>query len=161
MARPYSVSQYLSVIEKIRRVRSSCHIATDIIVGFPGEGEADFRRTLETVYSAAFSSLHVFRFSVRRGTAAAGMAESVPPSVKAERSRILIELGRDLNFRYRKSFQGSVRQAILEPHGKAYVGITDNYIRVVISGREGLEERTCRRVRIVSAAEEGTFGEVV
>jgi threonylcarbamoyladenosine tRNA methylthiotransferase MtaB len=161
MARPYSVSQYLSVIEKIRRVRGNCHIATDIIAGFPGERDADFRHTLETVHAAAFASLHVFRFSARRGTAAARMAESVPPSVKAERSRKLIELGRDLNYRFRRSFQGSVRQAILEPHGMKYVGITDNYIRVEISDGEGLEERTCRRVHIVSATEEGTFGEVI
>ncbi len=90
MARGYTVAQFLGLVERIRRATPDCSINTDIIVGFCGETEAQFERTLHLVEHVRFDVVHVAAYSVRPGTPAARWPDDVPPEEK-ERRRKLIE----------------------------------------------------------------------
>jgi len=161
MSRPYGVAQYRRIIDRIRALREECHLATDLIVGFPGEEEDDFLKTVDLVREASYASIHVFRYSPRDGTAAALMDDDVSPSAKTDRSARLAALGRSLHYQFCKKFEGSVREAVLEPRERGYIGVTDNYIRVHISGGSPGLARNCLPVRIDRVTEERTEGRIV
>ncbi|MGQ9826138.1 MAG: tRNA (N(6)-L-threonylcarbamoyladenosine(37)-C(2))-methylthiotransferase MtaB, partial [Desulfotomaculales bacterium] len=96
MNRRYTSGFYRALVGSIRAVVPDVAVTTDVMVGFPGETEEQFRRTCEFVREMAFSRLHVFKFSPRKTTPAAGMPGQIPAPVKEERSRLLIALGEDL-----------------------------------------------------------------
>lgn len=92
MRRTYTRERYMDRVAMIRERVPDCAITTDIIVGFPGESEGDFERTLEVVEEVAYDGAFTFNYSPRRGTLAAGMPEQVPHPVKIERMERLIEV---------------------------------------------------------------------
>jgi MiaB/RimO family radical SAM methylthiotransferase len=96
MARNYSADEYLSLIEYIRARVPQIAISTDIIVGFPGETDADFAQTMEMARVCGFSKIHVFPYSRREGTPAAARKDQIDSQVKKARARALAALGRDL-----------------------------------------------------------------
>jgi threonylcarbamoyladenosine tRNA methylthiotransferase MtaB len=161
MNRRCGVGEYIDIVGRIRSVQPDCHIATDIIVGFPGERDEDYAMTLRTVEDIRFASLHVFRYSPRRGTVAALLGDELTPAKKQERSKELIALGEGLNYTFRKGFEGSVRNAVFEQKGGACIGITDNYIRVQVEGIDGDLSRKLLPVRINSADMDKTTGTLV
>ena len=83
MRRPYTAEEYLELVRAVRQAVPDVGLTTDIMVGFPGETEEDFASTVQVVEAAAFSRLHVFPYSPRPGTPAAGFPEQVPSRVKA------------------------------------------------------------------------------
>lgn len=90
MNRHYNTAQYLDTVNKIRHIWGGLTaISTDIMVGFPGEDEAEFAKTLDFASSIAFSDAHIFEFSPRRGTAAADMVAQVEPAAKSHRAAAL------------------------------------------------------------------------
>ena len=91
MRRSYRRDKYLGIIERVRAAMPDAAITTDIIVGFPGETDADFEQTLEVVEEARFASAFTFQYSKRPGTPAADMAEQVPAEVVKERYQRLVE----------------------------------------------------------------------
>jgi threonylcarbamoyladenosine tRNA methylthiotransferase MtaB len=169
MGRPYRAADFRHLAVRLRTVRRDCHLATDVIVGFPGEEEEDFRQTLTLIRSVAFGSLHVFRYSVRDGTAASRMYDSVPQAMKSDRSGILRELGKKLNYAYRKRYEEKVRFAVLETRGESRVsprdrnctGITDNYIRVALGPQVEKLGRQVLPVKIHTVTEDQTLGDIV
>ena len=100
MNRPYRIDDYMDSIRRAKTALPGVALATDIIVGHPGESEAAFGNTMDVVREVAFSKLHVFRYSARPGTAAADMADDVNGNVKRERSKALIALGNDIRARF-------------------------------------------------------------
>jgi tRNA-2-methylthio-N6-dimethylallyladenosine synthase len=92
MNRGYTRARYLELVAALRDAEPSLALSTDIIVGFPGEGEADFADTLETVEQVGYDNVFVFRYSRRPGTPAASMPEQVPDAVKAARNSRLLEV---------------------------------------------------------------------
>jgi tRNA-2-methylthio-N6-dimethylallyladenosine synthase len=92
MRRSYRRERYLGIIDKVRAAMPDAAITTDIIVGFPGETEADFEQTLDVVRAARFASAFTFQYSKRPGTPAATMDDQVPQQVVTERYDRLIEL---------------------------------------------------------------------
>jgi tRNA-2-methylthio-N6-dimethylallyladenosine synthase len=92
MRRTYSRERYLDRVAMIREHVPDCSLTTDIIVGFPGETDADFEQTLEVCEEVAYDGAFTFIYSPRRGTEAAGMADQVPHEVKAERMERLVEV---------------------------------------------------------------------
>jgi len=100
MNRPYRIDDYLERVEAAANRIDGVALATDIIVGFPGETEEHFEATMDVVQRIGFSKLHVFRYSARERTAAAAMPDAIHPDVKKDRSKRLISLGNDL----RRSF---------------------------------------------------------
>ena len=92
MNRGYTRAQYLALIDALREAEPAMAFSTDIIVGFPGETEADFEETLSVAEQVGYDNAFVFRYSRRPGTPAADMAEQVPEPVKAERNARILEV---------------------------------------------------------------------
>src|SRR4029434_6780222 len=91
MNRGYTRARYLELIAELRATVGELALSTDLIVGLPGETEADFEQTLSTVEAVGYDNVFAFRYSRRPGTPAAEMAEQVPEEVKAERNRVILE----------------------------------------------------------------------
>ena len=136
MARRTSRASFRALAEAARDNIPNLNLSTDIIVGFPGETEADFADSLAYVAEIGFSRLHVFSYSQRPGTAAAGMPDHVAGPVKKERTRRMIALGEQLSQAFHGQFVGEVVDVLWETavgadtHALRWVGYTDNYIRV-------------------------------
>jgi threonylcarbamoyladenosine tRNA methylthiotransferase MtaB len=137
MNRPYTTKSYLDMVDRIRNERPESHLATDIIVGYPTESDKDFLKTIEVMQEVGFASAHIFKYSVRPGTKAAGLKDDVPYSEKVIRSNKAENLKVELNYCYRKGFLGETRETVFEKRDGSWTGITDNYIRVNISAPKG------------------------
>ncbi len=92
MQRAYTRESFLRIVEKLRAAREGLAVTTDVIVGFPGETEADFSESLDLAREADFDNAFIFRYSPRRDTPAADMAEQIPDTVKEERNQRLLEV---------------------------------------------------------------------
>ncbi|MDO5477911.1 MAG: tRNA (N(6)-L-threonylcarbamoyladenosine(37)-C(2))-methylthiotransferase MtaB [Clostridia bacterium] len=138
MNRHYTAEGFLDILEKIRTSMPDAAITTDIITGFPGETEEEFAITCKNTKKAAFSRLHVFPYSERRGTVAAKM-EQIPLSVRSERAKLLIEEGLKLSKAFSESFTGKTVSVLFE-EGKdgVYEGYTENYVRVAVKSERDL-----------------------
>ncbi len=139
MGRSYNKREYLDTIEKCRSYDSDFAISTDLIVGFPGETEADFKQTLDTVEEAEFSDLHVFRYSKRPGTRAATFKDEIPGDIAASRSKKLRSLGKKQAQEYARRFIGSQARVLVENYTseKYCRGYSSYYLPVKISGSYG------------------------
>ncbi|MFN3762588.1 MAG: MiaB/RimO family radical SAM methylthiotransferase, partial [Anaerolineae bacterium] len=162
MGRRMTAAEYARLVERIRTAVPEMAITTDIIVGFPGEDEAEFAESIAFVERMAFARLHVFPFSPRPGTPAARMEGQVPEPALRERAARMRELGERLAARYRRQFLGRETEVLWERRRRdgLWHGLTDNYLQVVTSCPADLHNRITR-TRLVR--EEGGFlvGEVV
>lgn len=137
MRRRYTTAQFAHLVETLRfRFTDDVGITTDIMVGFPGETDTDFKDSLQFVEKIGFSQLHVFRYSPRKGTPAATYPDQVLPHVSAERSTAMIELGHQLNKSFRKRMLGKSKDVLVEEsragEKNLLAGFTDNYLRVLL-----------------------------
>ena len=131
MNRKYDVEYFINKINAIRKIRPDISITTDLIVGFPGETEEDFIETLETIKKVEFSKIHVFPFSVRKGTVAEKMDNQLPEVVKKERVKRVLELSKELEIKYMEKFLGKEVLFIPETKREEYViGHTGNYLLI-------------------------------
>jgi len=159
MNRPYTAGKYEAVAERIRAVKPDLHIAADIIVGFPSEEEKDFEATLALVERVGCASAHVFSYSPRENTAASRMEDDVPAAVKKERSMKAASCSGELNFSFRKRYEGKLLDAILESGRGGLSGVTGNYIKVSL---HGTGKDLCGKrlpIRITSVSRSETRGE--
>ena len=150
MHRPYRIADFIERVEMAKARLPGLALATDVIVGFPGETEEHFQATLDVVRRVGFSKLHVFRYSARADTAAAEMADVVPPDVKKERSKRLIDLGNEIRARFLNEHLGRPLDVLVEDErvveGVAICsGQTDDYVRVWFEA-EGLLGKVVRVV---------------
>ena len=134
MNRPYRIDDYMDSIARAKAALPGVALATDIIVGHPGESEAAFENTMRVVRAVEFSKLHVFRYSARPGTAAADMVDDVNGNVKKERSKALIDLGNEIRKRFLEGHLGRPLEILVEDErvvdGVAVCsGQTDDYVR--------------------------------
>jgi len=118
MHRGYTRARFLSIIEKLRRVKPGIGLSTDFIAGFPGETEEDFGQTLSLVREVGFDQAFVFKYSRRRDTPAAEMPEQVSQAVKEERNQRLLETVNELGARQHQSFVGRRVQILVEGPSK-------------------------------------------
>ena len=141
MHRPYRIEGY---VERVARARSripGLALATDVIVGFPGESDAAFRRTVEVVEELGFVKLHVFRYSARPSTPAAAMAhKELPVEIKRERSRNLIDRGNAIRRRFLHDHVGRPLEVLVEDErvvdgASICSGQTSDHVRVWFEGR--------------------------
>ena len=140
MRRRYSVERFLEKIEQLRDRLTTPAFTTDVIVGFPGETEAEFEETLEACRQAEFIKIHIFPFSAREGTPAAEFSHQIPSQIKKARSRRLAGLERQLAMRYYSSLRGSPLEVLVERDSERRVGYvrgTDRrYVPVELPGTE-------------------------
>jgi len=141
MGRRYTGEEYRRLVEAIKKRIPGVAITTDVMVGFPGEDEEAFRRTREFVETVGFARTHVFQYSRRPGTPAAGFADQVPPAVKEERSREMIAVAARAARRFAEQFVGVTMEVLVErPRDRGWwEGLTDNYLRVLFRNGEKLE----------------------
>ena len=125
MRRPYNVSEFFSSIEKIRRVCPEIAIGTDIMVGFPGESDEDFSKTLKTASESEFSYVHQFTYSPRGGTDSSTLPV-INHKILSERSAALKQLSRQMTSAYRSKFIGKKLHSVIE---KGYA-LSGNYIHM-------------------------------
>jgi tRNA-2-methylthio-N6-dimethylallyladenosine synthase len=114
MRRTYNRERYLDRVAMIRELVPDCAITTDIIVGFPGESEEDFEKTLEVVEEVRYDSAFTFIFSPRRGTEAAAYADDVPQSVKRERMERLVDAVQRIATERSQRFVGRTMDVLVE-----------------------------------------------
>ena len=136
MNRKYDKATFLAKLQKIRKACPEIALTTDVIVGFPGETEEEFKETFDFIKECDFNMLHVFPFSAREGTAAYLMKNQVDPQVKKERARVLLDLSNELWDKYVGQFIGKEVEVLIEENIKAEnasLGHTTNYINVKIA----------------------------
>jgi len=130
MGRPYSAEQYCSIVDYAQKKLGVVGLGTDIIVGFPGETDDDFKATEQIVKQLPFSNLHVFSYSPRPGTPAASMPAQVSKKDKDRRSANLIELGRQKRSEFAKQFVGRRLNFVVEKIKDGWAeGWTGEYFR--------------------------------
>ncbi len=139
MRRRYDSDDFLAAVRRIRSAVAGVAITADAIAGFPGETEADFRRTIAICEEAELASVHVFPYSPRPGTSAAHYPDQIDPKTRAERAKTLSETAARLSERFRNRQIGTVRPALWErveqTEGEGgektatLSGLTDNYLR--------------------------------
>ena len=135
MRRRYTRAEFSRLVENLRTSFPDVGITTDVMVGFPGETDADFEDSLQFVEDIGFNQLHVFRYSPRRGTPAADYSDHVLPHVSAERSKAMIRLGKQLGVEFRKRMLGKTMNVLVEESREGtdghLAGFTENYLRVL------------------------------
>jgi threonylcarbamoyladenosine tRNA methylthiotransferase MtaB len=140
MRRRYRSAKVDRAVSELREVRGQPFLAADLIAGFPGESDTDFRATYYQAERLGFAKLHVFPFSARPGTAARSMRERVPERVRDGRVRELVLLSERLAERYRRAWEGREVQVVLENRhlttreGGAWEGTSENYLKVRVYG---------------------------
>lgn len=149
MNRHYTPEQYLEKCQLIRRYFKTPAFTTDVIVGFPGETEEEFKETEQFLKVVAFAEMHIFKYSMRQGTIAAKMENQVADSLKTQRSDILLALNEELGESYRKQFleceQDVLMEEQMEWEGKHYfIGFTKEYVKVAVATEEDFTNRIVR-----------------
>ena len=139
MNRPYDIDEYVASVRRAKDALPGVALATDIIVGFPGETDEAFERTMDVVRELQYSKLHVFRYSARPGTAAADMTDTVSPTVKKDRSKRLIALGKEIRSRFLAAHLAAPLEVLVEDErvvdgASICSGQTDDYVRVWFEG---------------------------
>ncbi len=115
MRRSYRSERFLGIIDRVRSAMPEAAITTDLIVGFPGETEADFAETLRVVEASRFSSAFTFQYSIRAGTPAATMADQVPKAVVQERFERLIALQEEVSWAENRTIEGREVEVLVAP----------------------------------------------
>jgi threonylcarbamoyladenosine tRNA methylthiotransferase MtaB len=141
MHRKYRPWHYREKIEKIRAAMPTAAIGADVMVGFPGESDADFEATRRMVEALPFTYLHVFTYSARPGTPAAAMPNQVPVHLARERNAILRDLASEKKLAFMRIFIGEQVEAITlnvignDATGEFTEALTDNYLKLRLRGR--------------------------
>ena len=144
MNRHYTTEEYRTCVERLRRAYDRPAVTTDVIVGFPGETEEEFAQTVRFLQEIELYEIHVFKYSVRKGTVAAKLPDQVPETVKNERSAVLLAMTEEQARRYRASFSGEKVQVLLEekiPKGGrlCWRGHTERYVECLVPVQEAGE----------------------
>lgn len=157
MNRKYNTEEYYASCEMLRKYFENPAITTDVIVGFPGETEEEFKATKEFLRKVSFAEMHVFKYSVRKGTRAEKMPDQVTDPVKHERSVELIALNDLMNEEYQDSFMGRIEKILIEEEitidGIKYqIGHNERYLKLAIQAEKSFvnEIVTAKVVRRLS-----------
>jgi len=162
MNRRYTAAEYVRAVDHIRGRLERPAITTDVIVGFPGETDEDFAQTVGVCRKAGFSRTHIFPYSDRPGTVAAGMPDKCPSRAISAREKMLETLASELALEYKMQFVGRAVGVLAETSrdrsGKL-CGYTGRYLRTLFDGPDDLAGRIVP-VRIARAEHDALFGEL-
>ena len=157
MHRKYDSARYLQSVELLHRYFPGCAVTTDLIVGFPGETEAEFEASLALIRRCALSKVHIFPYSRREGTPAAKMPDQVPKAVKDARASRAAAVAAELEDAFHTSLIGTEQAVLFEqPENGFYAGHAPNYAKVYAA--PGELHNAVRRVRITELCRDGVFG---
>lgn len=160
MNRQYDTAEFAKLIARVESEVPGIAVSTDIIVGFPGETEEDFKQGLDFVSKMNFSRMHVFPYSKRSGTPAAARKDQIPENIKKERAQRMQNLAAAKTMEFHRKFLGKELRVLFETAQAGLTdGLTDNYIRVytkspVVSGE-------LYTVKLEKLYKDGLYGQVV
>ena len=159
MARQYGAEEFTDTVRAIKSRLDRPAITTDIIVGFPGETDADFEDTVNLAKYVGFAKMHIFSFSPRKGTPAASMQATVDNRVIKQRVRILRDLNTELARKFRRQFIGETATVLTENSNQQPSGRSERYFMVYLeeSGKK-LEKNELVTVKLVKNSENGLIG---
>ena len=140
MNRKYTSAEYKNGCDILRKYFKHPAITTDVIVGFPGETDEEFKTTKAFLVDFLFYEMHFFKYSKRQGTRAAVMANQIPEPVKTKRSAILFDIEKKMSDEFRKYYVGSTQEVLFEEQVQIdgieyYVGYTKEYVKVAAVGK--------------------------
>ena len=136
MNRKYTTEDFKKVVERLRKAFPNVALTTDIIVGFPGETEEEFETTYNYLKKINFYKMHIFKYSIRKGTRAETMDNQVDGRIKEERSNILIELSNKNEKEFLRRYVGKTVEVLFEQEEGGYIkGHTSNYMVVKVKGK--------------------------
>lgn len=159
MNRKYDLKYFENTLKEIRKIRPDISITTDIIVGFPNESEEDFLDTIENSKKFAFTKIHVFPYSDRKGTVASEMTGHIDGNIKKERARRLLMVSKELEKEYANKFIGKSLEVLFEEvKDGVSIGHTSNYLKVKVKGE--IPTNTFKNVKIKSYLMESLIGEI-
>lgn len=161
MHRPYDTKRFIELVQQIRAQVPDIAITTDIIVGFPGETEADFTTTLEFVKQCGFTKMHIFPYSKRKGTPAAVMPEQIDEAEKNRRAALLAQVDDELHQRTLAAMIGKEEEVLFEqPIDNIHMeGLCGPYLRVVVSACTKLAGEIAK-VKITGVQDDYLIGEI-
>jgi len=163
MRRPYRAADYDALLQGLRRTIPAIGLGADVIVGFPGETDAQFEETRRFIADSPLNYLHVFSYSVRPGTPAAGRPDRIDPEIIRERSRILRSLGAELSLRFRRSFLGRTLPVLTlrdrRPDGRLRA-LSDNFIEVDLDPSGGSMSNRLLEARVTAVEPARTLASV-
>ena len=159
MHRKYDTARYRESVRLLRQYFPGCAVTTDLIVGFPGETEEEFRQSLDFVRTCGLSMFHIFPYSRRKGTPAAAMPDQIPNAVKERRAAEAASVAAELEAKYHEAMCGTVQQVLFEQEEDGlFTGHAMNYVKVYARGEKLHNE--VRRVRIRELYRGGVLGEL-
>jgi threonylcarbamoyladenosine tRNA methylthiotransferase MtaB len=164
MKRRYNLEDYSKAISWIKKEIPDVAVTTDIMVGFPGETDAEFEENYSFCRDMGFADIHVFSYSCRTGTKAAQMSDQVNEKGKKARSLRMLDLARESARSFQERFLGQtigvLWEAEVKPGSGLYTGFSDNYMRVFAKSDRRLSNRIVR-VKLIKAYNDGVWGEIV
>lgn len=161
MNRKYTTAQYKAIVDGLRAHYPDTAITTDVMVGFPGETDEEFEKTLEFLNTVKFSDTHIFQYSPRPGTPAADYPNQVDPSVKEIRSKQVEKISEKSRLEFLQKHIGKTAEVLFEQRkGDFYEGKTDNYITVLIKSDEELSGKY-KKVFLEKIIDNAIYGVIV
>lgn len=162
MRRRYNTAQYRDTVNLIRQYMPDAGIGADVIVGFPGETNEVFEKSMSFIESLPVSYLHVFSYSERQGTASSQMGGNIDPRVKRKRSELLRMISTKKRYEFNRRFVGKVMKVLVEEevkNGKLY-GFTSNYVRVEMNANP-IRLNEISDVLITGVSDNTAIGQVI
>ncbi len=162
MNRRYTSDEYYAIVENLRKHFKNAAVTTDIMVGFAGETDEEFEESYAFAKKVGFGKIHVFSYSIREGTAAAGRTDHIPENVKNARYKRLSQLDNRLHTDFLKSQVGTEQEVLVEkPKSSDYAnGLTPNYTPVRIYGSKA-KRQDIIKVRIIDTKDDYCIGEEI
>lgn len=160
MNRQYDTAEFAKLIARVESEVPGIAVSTDIIVGFPGETEGDFKQGLDFVSKMNFSRMHVFPYSKRSGTPAAARKDQIPENIKKERAQRMQNLAAAKTMEFHRKFLGKELRVLFETAQAGLTdGLTDNYIRVYT--KSPVVPGELYTVKLEKLYKDGLYGQVV
>lgn len=161
MRRPYDTEQFREMMRRIRGKVPNIAITTDLMVGFPGETDEDFKESLVFCNDIAFSAMHIFKYSMRSGTPAAVMPDQIDPQIKERRAKQMADVAQKNKLDYERRFVGQTLRILVEEQTKdgLWTGHSSNYLLVTFPG-ENIRSGDFVDVKITSAERNRLLGEI-
>ncbi len=164
MNRRYTVEEYRDVVNNLRKTFDDVGITTDIIVGFPGETDEEFLQTLKFIDEISFSSMHIFKYSPRKGTRASGFPNQVNAKDKEERSKLVSQIAKKNEEKFLQRFISKDLEVLFEQELKKkkgfYEGLTHNYIKVIAESEKSINGKLLN-VKLVEMKNNHILGKLV
>lgn len=163
MNRHYTADEYRQICRKLRKSFRDCTLTTDVMVGFAGESEEDFKESLDFVKEIAFEKVHVFPYSVRKGTKAENFGGHIDKKIKEERSRIMTQTAEEIRLDFFRRQIGKKYSVLFETADKDgyFCGHTANYIPVKVKFSGEMCHRTSDVIIKEVSADDYCIGEIL